>query len=133
MHPYLARLGLEDSRWLDPATAAAIVLISFIAAFAFHKLVFPLIIRLSQWTPTDLDSRTLRATRWPFTVGVVVLGGYLASIIPFDLTETQRGTADKAGGLVGIVLGQLAFVMASRELPQSTTLYPDGLEVPPPS
>ena len=112
MHPYLARLGLEDSRWLDPATAASIVLISLIAAFIFHKLIFPLIIRFTQWTPTDLDSRLLRAARWPLTAGLVFLGGYLSAVIPFDLTETQRETADNAGGLVGIVLGILAVVAA---------------------
>ena len=108
MHPYLAHFGLEDTRWLDPATAASIVLISLIAAFLFHKLIFALIIRLTQLTPTDLDARMLRAARWPLTVGLVVLGAYLASIIPFDLSDAQRETADKAGGLVGIVLGIFA-------------------------
>ena len=108
MHPYLARLGLEDTRWLDPATAATIVLISLIAAFAFHKFVFPLIIRITHWTPTDLDSRMLRSVRWPSTVGLLVLGGYLASVIPFDLVEADRQTADKVGGLLGIVLGIFA-------------------------
>ena len=38
----------------------------------------------------------------------MVLGGYLASVIPFDLTEGQRETADKIGALVGIVLGIFA-------------------------
>lgn len=104
----LARLGLEDSLWLDPATAAAIVIISLIVAFVFYKFIFPLILRATQWTPTDLDTRILRAVRWPLTVGLVVLGGYLAAVISFDLTEGQRESADKAGGLVGIVLGILA-------------------------
>jgi len=108
MHPYLARLGLEDTRWLDPATAVSIILISLIAAFLFHKLVFPLIIRVTQWTPTDLDSRILRAVRWPLTAGLLVLGGYLAAIVPFDLTGGQQDNADKVGGLLGIVLGIFA-------------------------
>ena len=107
---YLARLGLEDTPWLDPATAAVIVLISLIAAFLFHKAIFPLVIRATQWTPTDLDSRILLATRWPLTVGLVVLGGFLATVISFDLTEGQRATADKSGGLLGIVLGIFAGV-----------------------
>lgn len=47
----LARLGLEDSLWLDPATAAAIVIISLIVAFVFYKFIFPLILRATQWTP----------------------------------------------------------------------------------
>ena len=108
MNPYLARFGLGDPRWLDPATAVVIVLISLIAAFVFHKLVLPLIIRATQWTPTDLDSRLLRAARWPMNAGLLVLGGYLAAIVAFDLTESQRDTADKAGGLLGIVLGIFA-------------------------
>ncbi|PKB81802.1 MAG: hypothetical protein BZY88_05745 [SAR202 cluster bacterium Io17-Chloro-G9] len=110
MDPYLARLGLEDGPWLDPATAAVIVLISVIAAFMFHKAIFPLIIRATQWTPTDLDSRMLRGARWPLNLGLLVLGGYLATIIPFDLTEAQRDAADKTGGLLGIVLGIFAGV-----------------------
>ena len=108
MYPYLARLGLEDTRWLDPATAASIVLISLVAAFVFHKFVFALIIRVTQWTPTDLDSRILSAIRWPLTAGVVLLGAYLAAVISFDLAGGQRDNADKTARLLGIVLGIFA-------------------------
>jgi len=41
-------------------------------------------------------------------VGLVVLGGYLASVVPFDLSEAQRESADKAGRLLAIVLGIFA-------------------------
>ena len=37
----LARFGLGDPEWLDPATAAVIVLIGFVVAFLVHKLIFP--------------------------------------------------------------------------------------------
>ena len=38
----LARFGLGDPEWLDPAIAAVIVLIGFVVAFLVHKLIFPL-------------------------------------------------------------------------------------------
>ncbi|GIT01488.1 MAG: hypothetical protein CM1200mP27_01130 [Chloroflexota bacterium] len=57
----LARFGLGDPEWLDPATAAVIVLIGFVVAFLVHKLIFPLFIRFTRWTPTDLDSRLIRS------------------------------------------------------------------------
>ena len=75
MDLYLARLGLEDTSWLDPATAASIVLISLITAFVFHKLLFPLIIRATRWTPTDLDSRILRAVPLAADCGTDGFGG----------------------------------------------------------
>jgi len=78
VEPLLARFGLGDPQWLDPATSGVIVLITFAAAFLFHKLVFPLIVRFTQWTPTDLDSRMVRSARWPVTFGILVLGVYLA-------------------------------------------------------
>ena len=57
VEPILARFGLCDPEWLDPSTAGAIVLTAVVVAFVIHKLVFPLVIRFTHWTPTDLDSR----------------------------------------------------------------------------
>ena len=107
MNFILVRFGLGDPTWLDPATAVGIALISLIAAVVFHKLLFRLVLRLTQWTPSDLDSRMVRATRWPITLGIIVLGVYLAIIIPLDLSAGQRDTADTIAGLLGIFLGIL--------------------------
>ncbi|HJN88363.1 MAG: mechanosensitive ion channel family protein [Dehalococcoidia bacterium] len=107
MNFILVRFGLGDPTWLDPATAVGIALISLIAAVVFHKLLFRLVLRLTQWTPSDLDSRMVRATRWPITLGIIVLGVYLAIIIPLDLSAEQRDTADTIAGLLGIFLGIL--------------------------
>ena len=107
MNFILARFGLGDPAWLDPATSAGIGLITLIAAVVFHKLLFRLVLRLTQWTPSDLDSRMVRATRWPITLGIIVLGVYLAIIIPLDLSAGQRDTADTIAGLLGIFLGIL--------------------------
>ena len=63
MNPFLARFGLQDQPWLDPASAGAIILISLLSALIFHKLIFRIILLVTQWTPTDLDTRMVRATR----------------------------------------------------------------------
>lgn len=105
MYPYLARFGLGDQAWLDPAIAGAIFLVSLISALVFYNLVFRLVLHLTRSTPTNLDSRMMRATRWPITLGMVVLGGYLALTIPLELTPEQGDTANKVFGLLGIALG----------------------------
>ena len=110
MYSIPARFGLGDPAWLDPVTAVTIALITLITAVVFHKLLFRLILRLTQWTPSDLDSRMVRATRWPLTLGIIVLGVYLAIAIPLDLSAGQKDTADTVASLLGIVLGILAVV-----------------------
>ena len=103
MYPYLARFGLGDQAWLDPAIAGAIFLVSLISALIFYKLVFRLVLHLR--TPTDLAARMMHATQWPVTLGILVLGGYLALTIALELTPEQQDTADKVFGLLGIALG----------------------------
>ena len=88
----------------------AILLVSLLPAWVFHKLIFRLALHLSQWTPSDLASRMMRATRWPLTLGILVLGSYLAVTTPFELADSQHGAADKIYGLLGIVLGIFALI-----------------------
>ena len=104
MEPILARFGLGDPAWLDPATAGAIVLIAAFVALVVHKLVFPLIIRFTHWTPTDFDSRVVKSVRWPITFGILVLWVYLALVIPLDLTTAQEGQVDTVGKALGILI-----------------------------
>ena len=104
VNPILARFGLGDPDWLDPATAGVIVLIALVVAFVFHKLVFPLIVRLTNWTPTDLDSRLVKSVRWPTTFGILVLGVYLALTVPLDLTDTQQSQVDTVGRALGVMI-----------------------------
>jgi small-conductance mechanosensitive channel len=100
----LARFGLGDPEWLDPATAGAIAVIGLIAAFVFYKLIFPLIVRFTHWTPTDLDSSLVRSTRLPITLGILALAAYLAVTIPLDLTASERDRADTIARASGIVV-----------------------------
>ena len=113
MEPILARFGLGDPEWLDPATSAVIVLISFAVALFFLKVVFPLIIRFTKWTPTDLDERMVRSARWPITLGILLLGVYLAVTLPLDLTESGEEAADTLAEALG---GVLAIFMVVRLL-----------------
>jgi small-conductance mechanosensitive channel len=108
-----ARFGLGDPAWLDPATAVVIALIGLIASVIFHKLLFRLVLRFTEWTPSDLDSRMVLAARWPTTMGIIVLGVYLAVIIPLDLSAGQRDTADTVAGLLAIFLGILVVTAAA--------------------
>ena len=104
VEPLLARFGLGDPEWLGPATAGAIALIGIVAAFVFHKLIFPLIVRFTHRTPTDLDSRLVKSVRWPTTLGFVVLGAYLAFTVPLDLTESQQSQVDTVGQALGVMI-----------------------------
>jgi len=90
---------------MDPATFGAIVLTAVVVAFVIHKLVFPLVIRFTHWTPTDLDSRLVKSVRWPVTLGILVLGIYLALTVPLDLTDTQQGRTDTVAKVLVVVLG----------------------------
>ena len=103
----LARFGLGDPEWLDPATAAVIVLIGFVVAFSVHKLIFPLIIRFTRWTPTDLDSRLIRSLRWPITLGILALAGFLAVTVGLELGDDQE-RANTVAGAAGLVVGIIA-------------------------
>ena len=108
MDSLLARLGLGDSGWLDPAVAGALFLLAVILAAVFHKLLFPLILRITQRTPTDLDTRMVRATRLPLTAGIIVLGIYVAVTIPLDLNPRTQGALDTGAGVLGLLLGIMA-------------------------
>ena len=104
VNPILARFGLGDPEWLDPATAGAIFLIAVVVAAVVHKLVIPLIIRFTKWTPTDLDSRLVKSVRWPLTFGILVVGVYLALVIPLDLTDSQQNQVDIVGRALGVMI-----------------------------
>ncbi|SVB98439.1 uncharacterized protein METZ01_LOCUS251293, partial [marine metagenome] len=107
MYPLLDRLGLEYQLWLPPAAFGVIFLVSLLAAWIFHKLIFRLVLHLSQWTPSDLDSRMMLATRWPLTLGILVLGAYLAVTMALGV---PRVVAVRVFGFLGIVLGVVATV-----------------------
>ena len=63
MDGLLGRLGLADSGWLDPAVTCAFFLLTLLGAAIFHKLLFPLILRFTQKTSSDLE--VWPESHWP--------------------------------------------------------------------
>ena len=110
MYSISARFGLGDPVWLDPVTTAIIILISLAVALLFYRFLFPIVMRATRWIPSDLDDRMLNAIRRPFTVGIVLLGVYLALVVPLDLDAGQRDRVDTIIGLLGILVGVMVAV-----------------------
>ena len=104
----LAQFGLGDQSWVEPVLATAVVLISMVVAAILHFGMFPLVMRLSHHTPTDLDDILIRAARWPITIGIVVLGLYLSLTLTLDLLDGVQSFVDliaqAAGALLLVVL-----------------------------
>jgi small-conductance mechanosensitive channel len=104
LHAISARFGLGDPAWLDPVTAAVIVVIAMLVALVFHKLVVPLAVRLTHWTPTNLDTQIVRAVRWPISLGIVIFGVYLALTLTLDLTATEQDRVDTVARALAIIV-----------------------------
>ena len=100
----LAQFGLPDQPWVDPVVAVAVVLVSLLVAALVHWFVFPVAMRLTNSTPTELDGILIRAARWPLNVGVVVLGIYLSLTLTLDLPGTVQGFIDVASQAIGAFL-----------------------------
>ena len=100
----LAQFGLGDQPWIEPVVAIGVVLISMVVAALVHFAMFPLVVRLTNQTPTELDDILIRAARWPINVGIVVLGLYLSLTITLDLPDGIQGFIDLIAQAVGVFL-----------------------------
>ena len=107
MHSILENFGLVGSIWLF-ASSVVILFLFLILSLIFNKLLFPIIIRLTNWTPSDLDTRITRSLKGPLTVGLIILGCYLALTIPLDLTSSQQQIVNSIASLIGLGLGIVA-------------------------
>ena len=107
MDSLLSRLGLEDQIWVDPVIGLIIFGIAILVSSLSHYVIIPLGQRLSHHTETELDDRVFRAARRPVSVIIMVLGGYLAVIIPADLTSGQQNIVNSlfaAAAIMSVVL-----------------------------
>ncbi len=111
MDAFLESLGLSGPVWLA-ASGLSIFLIGVILAILFNWLAFPIVLRFTHWTPTDLDTRLIRAFRAPLSIGIVVIGVYLAITLPLDLTSGQRALVNTAAGIAGLILGVMTVALA---------------------
>ena len=107
MDSILENFGLVGSIWLF-ASSVVILFLFLILSLIFNKLLFPIIIRLTNWTPSDLDTRITRSLKGPLTVGLIILGCYLALTIPLDLTSSQQQIVNSIASLIGLGLGIVA-------------------------
>jgi small-conductance mechanosensitive channel len=107
MDSLLARFGLDDQAWVDPVIAFVIFgLAAFLSALS-HYVVIPLAQRLSRHTETELDNLIFQAVRRPISLLIMVLGGYLAVVIPLDLPATQQDIVNAlftAAAIIAIIL-----------------------------
>lgn len=107
MDSLLARFGLEDHAWVDPVIGLIIFGIAVLVSSLSHYVIIPLAQRLSHHTETELDDLVFRAIRRPVSVIILVLGGYLAVIIPTDLTAGQQSVVNSlfaAAAIMSVVL-----------------------------
>ena len=107
LEPWLNELGLAAQAW-HPVIALAIFLNGAVFAFLFHKVIYPVVLRFTNFTPTNLDVSLVRAFHRPLTAGILVGSLYLALVLPFEYTPALRHTIDRAAGLIGMVLGVFA-------------------------
>ena len=107
LEPWLNELGLAAQAW-HPVIALAIFLNGAVFAFLFHKVIYPVVLRFTNFTPTNLDVSLVRAFHRPLTAGILVGSLYLALVLPFEHTPAVRHTIDRAAGLIGMVLGVFA-------------------------
>ena len=104
---WLNELGLASQVW-HPVIALAIFLTGAVIAFLFHKVIYPIVIRFTNFTPTNLDVSLVRAFRRPLTLGILMAGLYLALVLSFDFTPAVRHAIDRIAGLVALALGIIA-------------------------
>ncbi len=90
MESLISRLGLEGQLWVDPIIGLIIFGIAILASVLSHYVIIPLAQRLSRHTETELDDRIFQSVRRPASLIIMVLGSYLAVVIPTDLTAGQQ-------------------------------------------
>ena len=107
MDSILNRFGLDGAIWLV-ASSLVILFVFLFLSLIFNKLIFPIIIRLTNWTPSDLDTRITRSLKIPLTVGIIILGCYLSLTIPLDLTSSQQNIVNAITSLISLFIGIVA-------------------------
>ena len=104
----LAALGLGDAPWTTAVFAASIFAVSVALAAIVGLVVFPLVLRATDWTDTDLDGKLVLAIRKPIVLGIVLLGGFLAFAVPLDLTAGEQKVINTVTAALAIALGVAA-------------------------
>ena len=75
MESILSNFGLTGPLWLG-LSAGVIFLVSLVLAVVFNQWLFPLILRVTNWTPSNLDTQLVSGIRLPAALGIILLGAY---------------------------------------------------------
>ncbi len=126
MDSLLARFGLEDQTWVDPVIGLIIFGIAVLVSALSHYVIIPLAQRLSHHTETELDDLVFRAVRRPVSLIILVLGSYLAVVIPTDLTAGQQDVVNALFTAAAILA---SLVLITRLLSVSLDWYISRLSV----
>ena len=126
MDSLLARFGLEGQAWVDPVVGFAIFGIAVLVSALSHYAIIPLAQRLSNHTETELDDLVFRAIRRPVSLIIMVLGSYLAVVIPTDLNEGQQNIVNAVFTAAAILA---VLVLITRLLSVSLDWYISRLSV----
>ena len=100
-----------NTEWIDMIEALVIVGIGILVILAFRKIIFPIMMRLARITQFDLNGRLIGSIKLPLTLGMVILGGYLAITIPFSLSSDQLETVNHIIGVLGVALGVITVAL----------------------
>lgn len=101
----VALTDLAEQPWFDAALAGVCALGGVLLAALVHLAVVPLLLRLAHKTPSDLDNRLARAVRWPISLGISLIGFYLAARLPLGADAPQLGLVDDVFASAGIMTG----------------------------
>tara|TARA_B100000809_G_C15106550_1_gene518977 strand:+ start:913 stop:2049 length:1137 start_codon:yes stop_codon:yes gene_type:complete len=105
MQLYVLISVLGDNDWIDFIESLIIFAGGLITVFFFRKLLIPGLLRLAKVGHNDLKSRLLNSIKFPLTLGVLVFTGYLAIVIPLELSSGLQNSINHMAGLLGLILG----------------------------
>ena len=93
--------------WIDLVVSFAILVVAVLIAVLFSKVIFRLLIRLSNVTSGDLDDRVVSAARGPITAYIILLGLYLALTVPLSLPPAVQDVVNKVAAFVAVINGAI--------------------------
>ena len=93
--------------WIDLVVSLAILVVAVLIAVLFSKVIFRLLIRLSNVTSGDLDDRVVSAARGPITAYIILLGLYLALTVPLSLPPAVQDVVNKVAAFVAVINGAI--------------------------
>ena len=93
--------------WFDLMVSGVILVVAVVIAVLFTRVIFPLLVRASNFTSGDLDNRVVTAARTPITAYIILLGLYLALIVPLSLPPSVQDVVNKVAAFIAVINGAI--------------------------